>query len=177
MGGEKIHSKNFGDEHRGLSLVSKAGFRHQLVLIPPAVVRRIILKLYVLNWAHFLTQGMPCKKIALGLGTYGRAFTLANPSQRGLGAPAKGPASKGKYTREAGFLSYYEICAMGLTVVRDNAVQAPYGFKGDQWVGYDDVESLTRKVNTLIKGKHLLGAMFWALDLDDFKGSFCGEGR
>ncbi|KAJ7377108.1 hypothetical protein OS493_030702 [Desmophyllum pertusum] len=126
---------------------------------------------------YWIDKGMPCKKIALGLGTYGRAFTLANPSQRGLGAPAKGPASKGKYTREAGFLSYYEICAMGLTVVRDNAVQAPYGFKGDQWVGFDDVVSLTRKVNTLIKGKHLLGAMFWALDLDDFKGSFCGEGR
>ena len=26
---------NFGDEHRGLSPVSDAGFRHQLVLIPP----------------------------------------------------------------------------------------------------------------------------------------------
>ena len=26
---------NFGDEHRGLSPVLEAGFRHQLVLIPP----------------------------------------------------------------------------------------------------------------------------------------------
>ena len=26
---------NFWDEHRGLSLVSEAGFRHQLVLVPP----------------------------------------------------------------------------------------------------------------------------------------------
>ena len=120
---------------------------------------------------------MPCKKIVLGMGTYGRAFKLSNPSQNGLGAPTGGKASPGKYTREGGFLSYYEICKMGLTVVQDNTVRAPYGYLGDQWVGFDDKASLVLKVNTLIKGKNLLGAMFWALDLDDFKGSFCGQGR
>jgi len=126
---------------------------------------------------YWLDKGMPCKKIALGLGTYGRAFKLSNPSQNGLGAPAGGKATPGKYTREGGFLSYYEICKMGLTVVQDNAVRAPYGYVGDQWVGFDDRASLVLKVNTLIKGKNLLGAMFWALDLDDFKGSFCGQGK
>lgn len=120
---------------------------------------------------------MPCKKIVLGLGTYGRVFKLSNPSQNGLGAPARGKATPGKYTREGGFLSYYEICKMGLTVVQDNLVKAPYGYINDQWVGYDDKASLNLKVNTLIKGKTLLGAMFWALDLDDFKGSFCGQGK
>ena len=120
---------------------------------------------------------MPCKKIVLGLGTYGRVFKLSNPSQHGLGAPARGKATPGKYTREGGFLSYYEICKMGLTVVQDNLVKAPYGYINDQWVGYDDKASLNLKVNTLIKGKNLLGAMFWALDLDDFKGSFCGQGK
>ena len=29
---------NFGDENCGLSLVSEAGFRHQLVLVPPTVI-------------------------------------------------------------------------------------------------------------------------------------------
>jgi len=120
---------------------------------------------------------MPCKKIVLGLGTYGRVFKLSNPSQNGLGAPARGKATPGKYTREGGFLSYYEICKMGLTIVQDNLVKAPYGYINDQWVGYDDKASLNLKVNTLIKGKNLLGAMFWALDLDDFKGSFCGQGK
>ena len=119
---------------------------------------------------------MPSKKIALGLGTYGRAFKLTDPSQHGLGAPAKGSAIKGKYTRERGFLSYYEICKMGLTVVRDNPAQATYGYLGNQWIGFDDEESLMKKVNTQIKGKNLLGAMFWALDLDDFNGNFCGKG-
>ena len=120
---------------------------------------------------------MPSKKIALGLGTYGRAFRLVNPSQNGLGAPARGAATPGRYTRERGFLSYYEICQMGLTVVHNSIVKAPYGYAGNQWVGYDDRDSLLFKVNTLIKGKNLLGAMFWALDLDDFKGTFCGQGK
>lgn len=120
---------------------------------------------------------MRSKKIALGLATYGRAFKLSNPSQTGLGAPTTGRATPGRYTKEGGFLSYYEICKMGLTVVRDNTVKAPYGYVGDQWVGYDDRRSLVLKVNTLVKGKNLLGAMFWSLDLDDFKGSFCGQGR
>ena len=120
---------------------------------------------------------MPCKKIVLGLATYGRVFKLSNTSDNGLRAPAKGKAIPGKYTREGGFLSYYEICKMGLTVVRDNKVKAPYGYIENQWVGYDDKASLKVKVNTLIKGKNLLGAMFWALDLDDFKGSFCGQGK
>lgn len=120
---------------------------------------------------------MPCQKIVLGLATYGRAFRLKDPNNHGMGAPTSGKATPGKYTREAGFLSYYEICTMGLTVVQDSVVKAPYGYKGDQWVGFDDQNSLTLKVNSLIKEKNLLGAMFWALDLDDFKGSFCDQGR
>jgi len=106
---------------------------------------------------------MPGKKIALGLATYGRAFKLSNPSQNGLGAPTTEKATPGRYTREAGFLFYYEICEMGLTVVQDNAVRAPYGYVGDQWVGFDDKVSLVLEVNTLIKGKqspwcHVLGS-------------------
>lgn len=92
------------------------------------------------------------------MGTYGRAFKLKDASNNGLGAPKadwqKPP--KGQFTREAGFLSYYEICKMGLTVVKDNAVKSPYGYKGQDWIGYDDQESLVHKVNTLIKGIHFL---------------------
>lgn len=130
-----------------------------------------------LSSSSLFTQGMPCQKIALGLATYGRAFKLRDPNSNGLAAPTSGKPTPGKYTREAGFLSYYEICTMELMVVQDSEVKAPYGYKGGEWVGYDDQNSLTLKVNSLIKEKNLLGAMFWALDLDDFKGTFCGQGR
>lgn len=52
---------------------------------------------------------MPREKVTMGLGTYGRTFTLADPNQTGVGAPGKGPGEPGRFTREAGFLSYYEV--------------------------------------------------------------------
>ncbi|KAJ7389315.1 hypothetical protein OS493_032169 [Desmophyllum pertusum] len=128
---------------------------------------------------YWIDKGFPANKIALGLATYGRAFCLKDPNNHGLGAPKNAwqQPHKGQYTREAGFLAYYEICKLGLTVVENNAVKAPYGYKGTIWVGYDDTKSLTYKMDTVIKAKGLMGAMFWALDLDDFSGSQCGEGK
>lgn len=123
---------------------------------------------------YWMKGGMPARKIALGMATYGRAFKLASKSNTGLGAPTRGKATKGKYTREPGFLSYYEICKMPLTLVEDNAAGAPYGYYGDQWVGYDTTTSILEKVR-LVKDKGLLGVMFWALDLDDFTGMCGGE--
>ena len=49
-------------------------------------------------------------------------------------------------------LAYYEICNEGYTVVRDDKIKAPYGYKGKDWVGYDDPESLTYKAKVLVKG-------------------------
>lgn len=52
--------------------------------------------------------------------------------------------------------------------------RVPYATKGNQWVGYDDQESIKNKVQYL-KNQGLAGAMVWALDLDDFRGTFCGQ--
>ncbi len=52
---------------------------------------------------------MPKEKISMGLATYGRTFTLANSSNTEIGAPSIGPGEAGKYTREKGFMSYYEV--------------------------------------------------------------------
>lgn len=125
---------------------------------------------------YWMDRGMPCQKIALGMATYGRSYQLSNPSDTSLGAPIKGPGTAGQYTKEKGFLSFYEICKLPLKIVDDSTIQTPYGYYGDQWIGFDNVASLRRKVKTLIKGKDLLGAMFWALDLDDFR-NVCGQGK
>ena len=49
----------------------------------------------------WLDGGFPANKLALGLATYGRAFTLSDPSQNGFGAPSSAwDAPMGHYTGE-----------------------------------------------------------------------------
>ena len=123
---------------------------------------------------YWIDKGMPAKKIALGLATYGRSFRLKNSADHGVGAAiSKQSAKAGKYTRESGFLAYYEICQMPLKVVQDYSVGAPYGYNGDMWVGFENEDSLREKVKVVIKKKGLAGAMFWTFALDDFTGTFC----
>ena len=46
--------------------------------------------------------------------------------------------------------------------------------QGDQWVGYDAVSSIRRKME-FVRSKGLGGAMIWAIDLDDYKGTCSGD--
>ena len=41
--------------------------------------------------------------------TYGRSFTLSNRQNSKVNAPASGGGVAGKYTKEGGFLAYYEV--------------------------------------------------------------------
>ncbi|XP_006107927.1 chitinase-3-like protein 1 [Myotis lucifugus] len=128
---------------------------------------------YAVGYA--LRLGVPAQKLLMGIPTFGRSFTLAS-SKIGVGAPISGPGLPGQFTKEGGILAYYEICDFlrGATVHRLPDQQVPYATKGNQWVGYDDQESVKTKVQYL-KNRGLAGAMVWALDLDDFRGTFCGK--
>jgi chitinase len=44
---------------------------------------------------------------------------------------------------------------------------APYSYKGNQWVGYDDTESVNGKIEYILY-KDFGGAMFWSIETDDF---------
>ncbi|XP_054583412.1 chitotriosidase-1 [Eptesicus fuscus] len=126
---------------------------------------------------QWLQKGTPAGKLVLGVPTYGRTFTLASPADTGVGAPATGPGTPGPFTKEAGLLAYYEVCAwQGAAQHRIPEQAVPYASRGDQWVGFDDAESLKAKVGYL-KRRGLGGAMVWAMDMDDFGGSFCNQGR
>lgn len=123
----------------------------------------------------WLQKETPASKLILGMPTYGRSFTLASSSDSRVGAPSTGPGTPGPYIREGGILAYFEVCSWkGKHRIKDQKV--PYAFQGNQWVGFDDVESFRAKVSYL-KQKGLGGAMVWALDLDDFTGSFCNQGQ
>lgn len=51
----------------------------------------------------------------------------------------------------------------------ETGTMGPHAFKGDQWVSYDDVESIKTKVS-FVKDLGLAGVRVWAIDLDDFRG-------
>ena len=44
---------------------------------------------------HWISKGFPASKIQMGLGIYGRSFTLTNPDINGIGAPASGGGAAG----------------------------------------------------------------------------------
>lgn len=58
---------------------------------------------------YWRSNGAPAEKLLVGFPTYGKSFTLQNPSDTSVGAPASGPGPAGPYTREAGTLAYYEV--------------------------------------------------------------------
>nr|KAF6304869.1 oviductal glycoprotein 1 [Pipistrellus kuhlii] len=121
--------------------------------------------------------GAPSEKLLVGFPTYGRTFRLLKDSEHWLQAEAVGPASPGKYTRQPGFLAYYEVCSF-LQRAQKCWIEhqlVPFAYTGEEWVGYDDANSFRHKASFL-KKEHYGGAMVWTLDLDDVGGTFCGTG-
>merc|ERR1712227_196912 len=131
------------------------------------------------DWAarYWIKNGCPKNKLVIGMPTYGRGFVLSG-SNSGYGAPAAGGTAPGKYTGEKGYYAYYEACQIAKSgkVTRDPERKVPYVVKGKDWVGYDDVESLLAKVEWMQKEGYG-GWMVWAMDLDDFTGTMCGQGK
>nr|XP_027218101.1 probable chitinase 10 isoform X3 [Penaeus vannamei] len=125
--------------------------------------------------AYWAEKGAPKEKLLMGIPFYGRTFTLAS-SDTQPGARAKSGGNEGQYTQERGFLAYYEVCQEmrnGGWDMQEDAVGGPYMSKGDQWIGWDDVDYVNKKME-LVKSEGLGGAMVWAIDLDDYLG-VCGD--
>lgn len=104
---------------------------------------------------HCITPG----NVVLGLGFYGRSFTLADPSCTNAGCVFTSGARGGSCTQSVGTLSYAEIerlVAGGARVIRDEvAAVKMVVYDTDQWVSYDDAETLKMKVD--YANAHCLG--------------------
>ncbi|XP_006149640.1 acidic mammalian chitinase [Tupaia chinensis] len=132
---------------------------------------------YAMN--YWKDNGAPAEKLIVGFPAYGHTFILSNPSNTGIGAPTSGAGPAGPYTRQSGFWAYYEICTFlknGATQAWDTPQDVPYAYQGNEWVGYDNVKSFNIKAQWL-KQNNFGGAMVWAIDLDDFTGTFCNQGK
>lgn len=125
------------------------------------------------------SMGCPKHKLIVGMAFYGRTYTLGSKDNNKLHAPVKKWDTQGglpgKFTNETGFLAYFEICqdGDGWTKQFDSVGKCPYAYKADQWVGYEDSNSLRIKMDWLRENQYG-GAMMWALDLDDYRG-VCGQ--
>lgn len=72
-------------------------------------------------------------------------------------------------------MGYNEICPLTNTWTYkwSNVYDVPYIYKGHQWISYDNVKSLEKKVDFAL-GKNLAGVMIWSIETDDFRGK-CGQ--
>lgn len=115
---------------------------------------------------HLISKGALREKIVLGVAAYGQLFSLADPTtNKGFGAAAVG----------AGPSNYNVICTnTNWERVWSDLKQVPYKVFGNQWVGYDDVQSISIKAQ-YAKDQRLGGVMIWALDNDDYANN-CNEG-
>lgn len=120
--------------------------------------------------SYWIESGAPPSKLVLGIPLYGRTFLLADSKNFGLNAPINGPGNPGPLTKTAGFLGYNEICNNKWSEVFDPVQKVPYAYSGNQWVGYDNEQSIGEKV-AFAKGKKLGGVMVWSIDTDDFRGT------
>jgi len=113
----------------------------------------------------WIGRGLSAGKLVLGLPFYGYAWTLKNPNDNAIGAPATGPA-----ITPDGSMSYKEIKAYiqrNGAAVRYNATYIVKFFTvGSAWVGFDDVEVVKTKVS-YAKQKKLLGYYVWQVSHDD----------
>lgn len=125
----------------------------------------------------WVSHGCRANQIVLGLPVYGRAYTLQNAADTAPGSRATGPGETGPFTNDPGLLGYFELCEKfkdaNWTVEVDRTAQCPYAYRGKQWVGYENEQSLEEK-SKWVTAKGLAGIYVYTLDMDDYRGK-CGE--
>uniref|UniRef100_A0A8C2UBK7 chitinase n=1 Tax=Coturnix japonica TaxID=93934 RepID=A0A8C2UBK7_COTJA len=131
---------------------------------------------YAMN--YWKSNGAPAEKLLVGFPTYGHSFILKDPHSitlRALGHPKHPPLGP------AGPLTNWSWRVSGCTLSSyfqawDAPQDVPYAYKSTEWVGYDNIKSFNIKTDWLKKNNYG-GAMVWSLDMDDFTGTFCKQGK
>ena len=123
----------------------------------------------------YLDQNVPPQKIVLGMATYARSFAGVGSADYGVSSTAAGFG--GRCTGEAGVLSNFELQPIlhsgdyQLHWHEDTGTPFAYNPSSSTFISYDDAKSIALKV-AFVNEQHLGGAMFWSLDLDDFKHGY-----
>lgn len=127
---------------------------------------------------EILDRGAVKRKLVLGIAFYGRVYRLADPRIAGLHSPI----DKVNRPRAGAFLgsdhihAYLEIClnlkSGAWRRYFDSEGQCPYATNGEDWVGYEDEESIRQKVD-FVRSEGYAGFAVVNVGMDDFRG-WCG---
>lgn len=110
----------------------------------------------------FIEAGVPTEKLVIGAAFYSRIWKGVPDRNHGLMQAAKSTGGYGpgygelidKFENKNGYIRYW-----------DEEAKAPYLFNGENFISYDDKESLTHKAE-YVKAKGLCGIMYWEYCLD-----------
>lgn len=118
------------------------------------------------------------QKLVLGIGAFGRSFTMKSKDLHARGSEVADLGKAGPYLLAAGSLGYNEICEMMAkdpwTVVELAKNAISYAYKDKQWVSYDDPRSIAIKA-TYVRDMGMRGMMLYSIDTDDFNGDCFGQ--
>ncbi|XP_058516022.1 chitinase-3-like protein 2 isoform X3 [Ochotona princeps] len=138
---------------------------------------RLLLTAGVAAWRQMIDNSYQIEKLAKDLDFINLlSFDFHGFWERPLVTGHNSPLRKGY--RDRGMSSYLNVICQflqGAKITRLQDQQVPYAVKGNQWVGYDDVESVKNKVQFL-KNLNMGGATIWSIDMDDFTGTSCNQG-
>jgi chitinase len=104
-------------------------------------------------------------KVVMGVAFYGRAFTATSQQCMTPGCTYESGAESGSCSKEVGILLGSEIVDIikekGITPTLDKAAAVKIATWNDQWVAYDDAETLQLKLD-FMRGQCMGGVMVWA---------------
>ncbi|CAG8962203.1 hypothetical protein HYFRA_00005255 [Hymenoscyphus fraxineus] len=113
-------------------------------------------------------DGVEPDKVNLGIPYYGRGYTLSNRSCTDINCPYSGPNRGGACSQSDGILTLKEIQDLikqkNLTPkLIPDIMQKTIVYDGDQWMGYDDAETIALKLKWA--DEHCLGGtVAWSSD-------------
>ncbi|KAK9267019.1 hypothetical protein L1049_007389 [Liquidambar formosana] len=115
--------------------------------------------------SEWMARGLLGSQLVLSLPYYGYAWTLVNPNDNAIGAPAAGPAFS-----PDGSMTYKQIKdhiqQYGGTSVYNATYVVNYCTIESTWIVFDDVEAISTKVSYAME-KGLLGYTAWHIANDD----------
>lgn len=110
----------------------------------------------------FNQAGVPIQNMVLGAGFYSRVWSGVPDINHGLGQSMQ---TGGGFGKDFGELHRNYIYKNGYIRYWDEESQAPYLYNGDEFISYDDEQSIAAKCN-YIKANGLAGIMYWEHSCD-----------